>query len=172
MSDIKLGKLINGPAERDAIHVAVYPCVAIELVSPGEHVCANGAYPRGNQKSVGIVDPFLKTGVEPGQTFWLMLYQKQVTGMRHHWSHPAFPSDDKASNPKLFEAKQFIESFASGLGLSYEGLMEYAHTYILTGAYACDGGRFESVCVPDAFWDHFYTITGKHGSGHFFTCSC
>ena len=35
MNEIKLGKLIDGPAERDAIHIAIAPVVANERLKPG-----------------------------------------------------------------------------------------------------------------------------------------
>ena len=35
--DVKLGSLIDGPAQRDAIHIAVAPVVAGEPLLPGQH---------------------------------------------------------------------------------------------------------------------------------------
>ena len=38
MSDVRLGSLVDGSAERDAIHVAVVPVVASEMLRPGQRV--------------------------------------------------------------------------------------------------------------------------------------
>ena len=95
MSDTlgKLGRVITGTAERDAIHIAVAPVIAGERLSPGFHVCMIGdeAFAAGRDL-VGIVDPFLLVDVEPGQRFWLYLYPGSITSLRHEWTHPAFPT--------------------------------------------------------------------------------
>lgn len=92
MSDnIQLGKIIEGDAFRDAIHIAVAPVVAGEYLPVGSHVelderghAVLGSHP------IGIVDPFLKTSPDKGERFYLCLYPNTVTGMRHMWIHPAF----------------------------------------------------------------------------------
>lgn len=99
MSDVKLGKLIEGIGKRDAIHVAVAPVTAGEDLNPGDHVEVRGsgaAYKgdHGLGDLVGVVDPFLKQAVKKGERFWLCLYQFSTTGMRHAWSHPKFEDDD------------------------------------------------------------------------------
>ncbi len=85
-----LGKLIEGEPGRDAVHIAVIPMTAPCQLIPGQRV-GNQGNPHGIPV-VGIVDPFLTGTVEPGQRFWLWLYPKSTTSLRHEWTHPAFPS--------------------------------------------------------------------------------
>jgi hypothetical protein len=89
-----IGELTTQTA-RDAIHIAVIPVVAKELLSPGNVVALRDGLavtPHGGLQPVGIVDPFLKgvDTVKKGDKFWLFLYPKTVTNLRHDWSHPAF----------------------------------------------------------------------------------
>lgn len=91
MSDVKLGKLVDGECGRDAVHVAVIPMIAHVRLKPGQRVgiISEGvAGPTSN--NVGIVDPFLMVSVQKGFKFLLCLFPGSVTGMRHHWKHPAF----------------------------------------------------------------------------------
>ena len=86
-----LGHMPAADARRDAVHVAVAPVVAVELLLPGEHI---GLYEDGRAgsaaKHIGVVDPFRRQEVQPGERFWLFLYPGTVTSLRHVWTHPAF----------------------------------------------------------------------------------
>jgi len=106
----QLGRLVEGEAGRDAIHVAVVPLEAGEWLPVGCHFRVEGgvAYrgdgpdaERGRDgETVGIVDPYLAgEGVDKGQRFWGVIYPNAITGLRHVWQHPAF-------RPKVPEAKQ------------------------------------------------------------------
>ncbi|HEY7426992.1 MAG TPA: hypothetical protein VH682_22345 [Gemmataceae bacterium] len=102
----RLGQLIeDGDRRRDAIHIAVAPVTAAHRLAPGQHV---GLVQEGNpervgpcDRNIGVVDPFLKGEVEPGQRFWLFLYPGTITGLRHVWTHPAFTAAATAVKEKL-----------------------------------------------------------------------
>jgi hypothetical protein len=82
---------------RDAVHVAVISAVAKSKFTPGQHVGILGSLPNGDAAAIvsdtpiGIVDPYLEVTVKPGERFWLYLYPRSITGLRHNWTHPAIP---------------------------------------------------------------------------------
>ena len=92
----KLGQLID-PDEnpgRDAVHIAIAPVVAGEMLEPGDSLILRDGLAYAtlsfNPQRVGIVDPFLKENVQLGQKFYLFLLPGTVTSLRHVWTHPAF----------------------------------------------------------------------------------
>ena len=92
-AEVVLGKIIEGEAFRDAVHIAVAPVVAGEPLIPGEHVgqLPDGTFGTKAEKKIGIVDPFLMEDVvNKGQQFYLCLYPQTITSLRHVWTHPAF----------------------------------------------------------------------------------
>lgn len=92
---IGVGKLVEGDAERDAIHIAVAPSLAGEKLYPGQHVGPNtdGRFYSTGVKSIGIVDPFLTGVVFPEQCFYVFLYPGTITSLRHMWTHPAYQGE-------------------------------------------------------------------------------
>lgn len=169
-SDVKLGSLAPSSARRDAIHIAIAPVVAATDLSPGDHVgfLEDRRMGTSANKRIGIVDPFLTSGVKEGERFWLCLYQQTITGMRHHWFHPSFDDTDISLHP----SEQWIHDYAASVGLTYQRLMEGAAAWIKDREYICEGGLLEGIRVPDEFWTHYEAVTGKKGEGSFFTCSC
>lgn len=85
--DIGIGRLIDGQRERDAIHVAVAPVTATERLYPGQALAFTGddrkSVKAGEPGRVGIVDPFLRGPVYPGQSFWMFLSPGSITSLRH-----------------------------------------------------------------------------------------
>ncbi len=177
MKELNIGQLIEVPQDRDAIHIAVAPVVAAEKLSAGDHV---GLLPDGTcgevDVPIGIVDPFLKKSVKAGQKFWLFLYPNTITSLNHVWTHPAFEAQPVAVKSPTEESQQWIEDFCeTGADrLSYEDLMDAAEQYELYGEYLIQGGRFESMTVPDEFWTHYAVVKGRapKQTGSFFSCSC
>lgn len=90
----QVGRLIADPAAgRDCVHVAVAPVTAGQRLWPGDHVGLDAGLAVDDPvhcPPVGVVDPFLREEVQPGQRFWLFLYPGSITGLRHVWRHPAF----------------------------------------------------------------------------------
>lgn len=185
-----LGNIIHAGEKRDAIHLAVDPAYSDHYLNPGDHVrivspgkvvrCAVGA-------GHGIVDPFLRRSVDPGEYFWLVVYPREITSLRHVWSHPAFENEPVKEEPSTFaqlaaqtltsltpvprppktrsledeaaeESRQWIYRFATGLGLDYEELIEAAGDYLNHGDYLVKGGDLEGEYVPDEFWDHYQVV--------------
>lgn len=108
--DVKLGCLIEGDEQRDAIHIAVAPVIATVKLYPGQHIGlvlndSTRATPCNNP--IGIVDPFLNVPVYPEQRFWMFLYPQSITSLRHDWTHPAFgvpPCGSKDESEKWLRA--------------------------------------------------------------------
>jgi hypothetical protein len=88
-----IGMILPEGAGRDAIHIAVEPAKSGEIVYPGQHVGynSNGLVSSNAEEKLGIVDPFLTSPVYPGQPFWLLVYPRTITSLRHVWEHPNFP---------------------------------------------------------------------------------
>src|SRR3990167_7287266 len=109
----QIGTILTVPAERDAIHIAVAPVVACERIRPGQAVGLdeNGCARVSRIVPIGIADPFLTVDwIESGQRFYLWLTPNTITGLRHHWQHPAFAEVGRSAA---------IEQLADCLGISY-----------------------------------------------------
>lgn len=173
-----LGTIIGDGAGRDAIHLAVEPVVAATSLFAGEHVgfVSKGKVARYADKLLGIVDPFLKNEVSAGEKFWLVLYPRQITSLRHVWSHPDFPEEHPKkesdySEATINESKAWIDVYANSLGFTYREMIEGA-----AEKYLCGGESLEGESVHDAFWDHYEIATGsvipEDDRTNFFRCAC
>lgn len=187
-----LGSIISPKEKRDAIHLAVEPATAGQLLQAGDHVSfVNGkSFKTKTGKGVGIVDPFLTEEVEEGEMFWLVVYPRQISSLRHVWEHPLFPLsgetdtkvETKQSTPapimqqaaRNHDSEAFIASLAENLGVTYEELMFAADSYGKHDDYWVKGGQFEGESVGTDFWVHYYKITGEpfQDHGNFLSCSC
>lgn len=169
---------------RDAIHLAVEPVVAGETLRPGQHIgTADGVAwaTKQNVKKVGIVDPFLTESVRPHQKFWLVIYPRKITSLRHVWSHPDFPEPAHDRYAGMSTSEKWLREYADSLPVHLDELLMHAEWWVEStknggwGDYWCDGGRFEGVRLPEAFWDHYHAYTSKPidpEKRSFFTCSC
>lgn len=183
-----LGTIIDDRQARDAIHLAVEPIEAGQPLNVNEDVGigddgkAYSANVKGI-KALGKVDPFLARRIETGERFWLVVYPRQITSLRHVWEHPDFAkSPDVILAPRYSESEQWIRNFADGVSLHYDVLMEGARDWIDSkkrgqwGEYLCFGGLLEGESVPEEFWTRYEAVTGEkvdeEHRGSFFTCRC
>ena len=173
-----LGQILKGNEERDAVHIAIVPVIASELLPPGQHIgLIEDSDDRVgvSRKPIGIVDPFLKRDVKQGQRFYMFLYPGTITSLRHSWTHPAFRNERE----QIFQAgneasNRWLGDYATEVDLTYGELIAAAIGYVKYGNYISDGGKWEGMYVPDEFWDHFENVTGirNENKGSFFSCSC
>lgn len=183
LASLKIGQIITDPQEKDAIHMAIAPVVAREKLCPGDRVGPYDDEEYGEHNNpIGIVDPFLNKNVKKGEKFWLFLFPGSITSLRHDWTHPSFNPTaviklkpyDPPTKSVVSRDEQWIRDYADGENIGYDELMVAADNYQQTGEYFSDGGRFEGMWIPDEFWIHWETVTGKvaKDKGSFFSCSC
>lgn len=181
MTDIRLGELVTDQnQQRDAVHVAVIPLTAGQLLRPGDHagidpMNRNNAV--ANVDCIGIVDPLLIANVRKGQRFLLWLYPNTVTGMRHHWSHPAFNAVTEPHVSTEFEASvAWIKNASVRLGVRYETLIAEGGP-LERDDYINNGEDIRDIWyeINDEFWRHHKIVTGRdvpEDDRGGFTCSC
>lgn len=178
-----LGTIIDDKQGRDAIHLAVEPVVASEKLHPGQHVLlrdgrAVGCIPAAG---VGIVDPFLAAPVYEGQRFWLVVYPRTITSLRHVWEHPSFPVEGASALPdkdKEASEKWLREWCRNNDTADYGTVMEC----IRDGTYnewsdeyfQLPEGIDGHASIPSEFWDHVEIVLGRPvpARSEYFSCSC
>jgi hypothetical protein len=175
-----LGTIIDEGQKRDAIHLAVLPVIAGARLYPGQRIDATDGIATPSHTGLGIVDPFLSDAVHPEQRFWMVLKPRIITSLRHVWSHPGFPDEPVAGAPSADSekaaARAALEIIAGSCDINVDDMIGGAHAYLDHGEYLIEGGRWEGFGVPDAFWVHFETFTGRKVPAddreNFFSCSC
>lgn len=180
-----LGTIIDANQKRDAIHLAVIPAVANEVLHAGQHVSIVDGIAESQGDTIGIVDPFLRAPVAKGQHFWLVIYPRVITSLRHVWTHPDLPDEVGAKADKfagMSAAERWIREWAATIPLDYETVMYGADDMVRSvrkggyGEYLCFGGLLEGRGVPEEFWPHYEAVRGEvveeDHRRSFFTCSC
>lgn len=165
MSDTqsKMGKILSGETQRDAVHVAVAPVFAHTKLWPGQHVGVSGTRTSDEAVNVGIIDPFLTSPVFEGQQCYLYLYPNTIQSLNHVWTHPAF---------KESEAEQWLRFFAQTHRHDYEAMLKEAVTGDM-----CFGDTSVNDIDDETkkrFWDYVEEVTGRkvHERLDYFRCAC
>ena len=179
-----IGKLLTGvvSTDRDAIHIAVKRVVAAEDMRPGDSVAL--VYGTRNQvkchnyrERLGIIDPFLREQrVTKGQECWLFIEPNTVTGMTHHWQHPAIDNPSVPAN----ESEVWLRKFAEKWNFDYDEMIAEAQAprgYIT--AMGMDIHSADELAPGDEvlFWQHIERLTGfkaddVHRKDFRWSCSC
>ena len=193
-----LGTIHAVVQHRDAIHLAVEPVIAGEKLRPGMHIgLQNGVAFKADShiKALGIVDPFLTKTVMMDEKFYLILFPRMITSLRHVWEHPDFDTKPEPVTPAepvdeeslhkmrmllgdpVALAKQVIMDVAAELNVEFEELMDQALQRTQNSwHYWVEGDKFEGESIPDKFWGAYETYTGttvpSDSKGSFISCSC
>ena len=205
MHDIQLGQKITTDQERDAIHIAVIPLVAAGEFLPGQpfrlaYTDNTKAVPVTTADStdcIGIIDPFLDENeyIGEGDRVWGVLFPNTVTGMRHHWEHPAFSEtesvietvnndeeeEEESNQLTRQEHWDWIRDFADRWRFDLDELVSNAKSFN-AWRYATARGRDlhsagELEEDHDLFWYHLEGYTGQqfspeHRGSMGWSCSC
>lgn len=173
----EIGQLCSAEHQRDAIHVAVIPAqVGKNALHPGQKVMmVNGLASTTNwdhHAYVGVVDPYLRHNVKPGEWFWLFLRPNTITGLRHAWSHPQFPADAVISAPR---DKAWLRNFCKDAAIDYDD-------FLGAGRVHRSGNIGLSFGTPDELYDdekrqlvlmHLSNVLGHEIDPETrFSCSC
>lgn len=183
-----LGTIIDSNQKRDAIHLAVIPAVAGQPLVAGQDVglSKGKAVDCIRDNCVGIVDPFLENNVNKGDWFWLVIYPRKITSLRHVWSHPAFPEEaaiavspaDATESETVAASRSWIKEFGWWIDQPYDQLMDAAKLWIEDHEYTYDNSEGYKDHWDDfpEFWNHYEVVTGtkvpEQRRESFFTCSC
>lgn len=180
---------------RDAVHVAVLAATAGEtLWAMGDVSYENGiACTEG--KHIGIVDPFLDGKVKRGQKFWLFLYPRTITGLKHVWEHPDvagvqqeyFPTPVKKARSEADvtaardEAVEYLHQWAGNHGVEYTSMMRKIKECIndegeLDDYINLGTGSSKEIDDPEEFWTNVGLVLNVDIKDKtqitYFSCSC
>lgn len=189
---VDIGKTgTQGGKPRDAIHFACAWVQADHVMMPGTWVelINKKAHPTTMQSAIGIIDPFLAKSVKEDEWCWVILKPGTITGLKHHWTHPAFPEDEveEGIGPDALhytkeQSKAWITDYLNNHpnAPSYEKFMEEAEAHVKEGGtwgdYLTIGGQDAGGEFSEEIWWHFENVTGIHVPDNLkatqFSCSC
>lgn len=185
-----LGGILNEAQKRDAIHLAVEPVIAGQALSPGDDVGLDekGRAVRRGVKLLGIVDPFLPVSLEPGDRFWLVVYPRRITSLRHVWEHPDFPASGETSETAALtradkrQSEKWMRAWAMNhMSRDYYGdydtplSEDSAYANAISAGHDNHIGPYEDArdYIDSEWWEHWEAITGKKGDREtYFSCAC
>lgn len=167
---------------RDAVHIALASVRAYEDLNPGDRLCFavkgddkwvkkdTGDWEKDGN-ALGIADPFITQPINKGSWFYIFLFPGSIKSLKHEWTH-----EDFSIQTAKTESEKWMISYAAELGMTMDRLIEAGESFLDSGEYLSDGGRYEGMSIPEEFWDHFQNITGRgvpqDRRDSFFSCSC
>jgi len=128
--------------------------------------------------------------VPAGDRFWLVVYPRQITSLRHVWEHPSFPASGETAVTGDAKAvsEQWLRDFVARSDCpDYDTVLRLAAGEEITlnenyGASHNDGdyinvyGSDAHGEIPPEFWTHVEIVTGKsipkNQRAEHFNCSC
>lgn len=171
---------------RDAVHVAVISAKATEKLSPGQDVGYHEGDAGTKFPAIGIVDPFIKRAIMPSERFWLFLYPRSITGLRHEWTHPSFdegaPKTTYATPNSKAASEAWLRDFINTADCpDYEELM--AGVARAADGSPCEWGDDNYLHfsgsdahgeIPAEFWVHAEIVLGRpiKCRPQYFSCAC
>jgi hypothetical protein len=181
-----IGKLVAEEAQRDAIHIAVLPVIANEYLTPGTRVgIMQGTVNRvsadatkiAEGRTIGIVDPFLRTAPIDGERVWLFLDPNTITSLRHNWTHPLIGEEVPAgADISKAYAEKVLRGFAATSDARYSD-EPFDKLLSMLGDMSKKGyvyGNDASGEIPANVWDAYEAYTGERAGERpeYFSCSC
>lgn len=148
-----LGKSPDELGAKDAVHVAIVSVRAACAITPGRR-CGlnefNEAIPNG--KGPGIADPFRKGMISTGDTFWLLMDQRQIATVKHTWDHPSVAFDPPTREVEL---SKWLLAAAQSVGITYGQLMSACSERVRTGEPVLFPGTMTEDEFEDTDFDYY-----------------
>jgi len=179
-----IGTILTENYERDAIHIAMFPATADEMLWRGDYVALETKKDKvfkvlpTDSRCIGLVDPFVNSRINPGQKFWVFLLPNTVTSLRHDWTHPAFVTEIRIDKISKAEASElWLRSFLDNadcpgydvvMGMIKRGDDSWDPDYLHFSGYDAHGE------IPPEFWVHVENVLGyaPKNKPSYFSCSC
>jgi hypothetical protein len=177
-----IGNIIEGDEIRDAVHIACLPAEAEVDLYAGMHVGYKDGKASPMYDNIGIVDAFIKGIVPKGNHFWIMVYPRNITGLRPIWTHPNIPDNSDANKIDVSnrtEDEKYLRSVAEQIGVGYEKFMEDVESFVeydetpITRGYEPENPNINDL---GAFWNIWSRHTGgtipKNAEDLYWSYSC
>jgi len=189
-NEAKLGTIPTGTEGRDAVHVAIVPARSANgLVggSPVKFNPQNEAEACRVEDAIGVVDPFrpqAQRAVPKGSWFWMCLYPKTITGLRHVWDHPSFPavssSESSAPNGDKSASESWLKDYVGKHcpyyeGKGYDEFLRYVKDERWIYYYGSECHSLSDVEDADELFRHLSVVLDRRIDASYFesfTCSC